>query len=76
MDKRTDRLMAAYVDLAFNVAIVFGLDAGLRVLREHTVPPSVVHRVLVKGGPRRGFTWTRLGPSSRSAPSFRTTRYY
>lgn len=61
--------MAAYVDLAFNVAISFGLDAGLRVLREQKVPPSVVQRVLVAGGPRRGATWAKLEPLSRGAPS-------
>lgn len=67
MEKRTDRLMAAYVDLAFNVAVSFGLHAGLRVLREQKVPSSVVLRVLIMGGPRRGFTWARLEPLSRGA---------
>jgi len=60
MEKRTDRLMAAYVDLAFNIAISFGLAAGLRVLHEQKVPSSVVLRVLVMDGPRRGFTWAKL----------------
>lgn len=55
MDKRKDRLMAVYVDLAVNVANAFGLDAGLRVLREQGVPPEVLQRVLVDGGPRRGY---------------------
>lgn len=41
--------------------------AGLRVLREQKVPSSVVLRVLIMGGPRRGFTWARLAPSSRGA---------
>ena len=68
MEKRTDRLMAAYVDLAFNVAISFGLAAGVRVLREQKVPSSVVLRVLIMGGPRRGFTWAKPAPSSRGAP--------
>lgn len=68
MEKRFDRLMAAYVDLAFNVSVSFGLAAGLRVLREQKVPPSVLQRVLVEGGPRRGFTWARLEPSSRGEP--------
>lgn len=54
MEKRTDRLTAAYVDLAFNVAVSFGQEAGLRVLREQDVPPSVVRRVLIDAGPRRG----------------------
>lgn len=64
MEKRTDRLMAAYVDLAFNVAVSFGLDAGLRVLREQKVPTSVMQRVLIEGGPRRGDSWPKLGSSS------------
>lgn len=68
MEKRTDRLMAAYVDLAFNVAVSFGLHAGLSVLREHNVPPSVLQRVLVEGGPRRGFTWAKLEPASHREP--------
>ena len=67
MEKRTDRLMAAYVDLAFNVAVSFGLKAGLRVLREQKVPSSVVLRVMIMGGPRRGSTWAKLEPSSRGA---------
>jgi len=53
MEKRTDRLTAAYVDLAFNIANSFGLDAGLRVLRDQKAPPAVVQRVLIDSGPRR-----------------------
>jgi len=68
MEQRTDRLTAAYVDLAVNIAISFGLDAGLRVLRDQKTPSAVVQRVLVEGGPRRGFTWARPEPSSRGAP--------
>jgi hypothetical protein len=68
MEKRTDRLMAAYVDLAFNIAISFGLDAGIRVLHEQEVPPSVSQRVLVAGGPRRGASWAKLERSSCGAP--------
>ncbi|MBD8725789.1 hypothetical protein IFT43_20705 [Oxalobacteraceae sp. CFBP 13708] len=68
MEKRTDRLMAAYVDLAFNIAISFGLAAGLRVLREQRVPSSVVLRVLILDRPRRGFTWAKLESSSLSKP--------
>jgi len=67
MEKRTDRLMAAYVDLAFNIAISFGLAAGLRVLRERKVPSSVVLRVLIMDGARRGFTWAKREPSSRDS---------
>lgn len=54
MDKRTDRLMAVYVDLAVNVARAFGLSAGVRVLDEQGIPPGVLQRVLIEGGPRRG----------------------
>jgi hypothetical protein len=53
MEKRTDRLTAIYVDLAVNIAGVFGLEAGMRVLQNNT-PLLVVHRVLVVSGPRRG----------------------
>jgi hypothetical protein len=52
MEKRTDHLTATYVDLAANVAAVFGLDVGLRVLQP-TTPLHVVQRVLSDGGPRR-----------------------
>jgi hypothetical protein len=44
MEQRTDRLTAAYVDLAVNIAISFGLDAGLRVLGDQKAPPAVVQR--------------------------------
>jgi hypothetical protein len=53
MEQRTDRLTAAYVDLAVNIAISFGLDAGLRVLGDQKAPPAVVQRVLIDSGPRR-----------------------
>ena len=53
MEKRTDRLTATYVDLAVNVARVFGLEAGMRVL-QHKTPLPVVQRVLIEAGPRRG----------------------
>jgi len=52
MEKRTDHLTSTYVDLAANVAAVFGLDVGLRVLQP-TTPLHVVRRVLSDGGPRR-----------------------
>jgi hypothetical protein len=52
MEQRLDHLTATYVDLAVNVAAVFGLETGLRVLR-HTTPLHVVQRVLSEGGPRR-----------------------
>jgi hypothetical protein len=53
MDQRTDRLTAAYVDLAVNVVTAFGLDAGVRVLHEQNTPLPVVQRVLIDGKPRR-----------------------
>jgi len=68
MEQRTDRLTAAYVDLAVNVAIAFGLDAGLRFLREQKTANAVVQRVLIDGGPRRGATSATPEPSSRGAP--------
>jgi hypothetical protein len=52
MEKRIDHLTATYVDLAANVAAVFGLEVGLRVL-QNTTPLHVVQRVLGDGGPRR-----------------------
>lgn len=54
MDKRTDRLTAAYVDLAVNVRTAFGLSAGIRTLQNEGVAPAVIQRVLINGGPRRG----------------------
>ena len=33
MEQRTDRLTTTYVDLAVNVAIAFGLTAGMHVLQ-------------------------------------------
>jgi hypothetical protein len=53
MEQRTDRLTATYVDLAVNIAEVFGLEAGMRVL-QHNTPLLVVQRVLIEGRPRRG----------------------
>ena len=52
MEQRIDHLTATYVDLAVNVAAVFGLETGLRVLQQ-TTPLHVVQRVLSDGGPRR-----------------------
>ncbi len=54
MDRRTDRLVAVQVDLAVNVAAVFGLGAGVRVLHAEGISPAVVQRVIIDGGPRRG----------------------
>jgi len=56
MDKRTDRLTAVQVDLAVNIAAVFGMGAGVLSLHTCLVPLSVIQRVLIQGGPRRGST--------------------
>jgi hypothetical protein len=61
MEKRIDRLTATYVDLAVNVAITFGLEAGMRVL-QHKTPLLVVQRVLIEDGPRRGAPSVTLEP--------------
>lgn len=54
MERRTDRLAAVQVDLAVNVAAVFGMGAGVRVLHAEGISPAVVQRVIIDGGPRRG----------------------
>ena len=56
MEKRTDRLTAAYVDLAINVVGSHGLAAGVRALLECGAVLEVIERVLINGGPRRGAT--------------------
>jgi hypothetical protein len=53
MEKRIDRRMAVYIDLAINVATALGLETGMRVL-QHNTPLLVVQRVLIEGGARRG----------------------
>jgi len=68
MEQRTDLLTATYVDLAVNIAGVFGLDAGMRVL-QHNTPLLVVHRVLIEDGPRRrSAASTKPKPSSHVEP--------
>jgi hypothetical protein len=54
MEKRTDRLTAVYVNLAINVVGSHGLAASVRALLECGTPSSVIERVIVNGGPRRG----------------------
>lgn len=56
MDQRTDRLTAVQVDLAVNIAAVYGMAAGVLSLHQTGAPLSVIQRVLIKGGPRRGST--------------------
>lgn len=52
MNRRTDHVTATYVDLAANVAAIFGMEAGLGVLQP-TTPSHVVLRLQSEGGPRR-----------------------
>lgn len=54
MDKRTDRLMAVHVDLAVNIAAVFGMAAGVRSLHDCSAPAAVIQRVLIECSARRG----------------------
>jgi len=77
MDRRTDRLTALHVDLAANIAAVFGMYPAVCHLHEKHVPLSVVSRVILELGPRRGNraltewqrpTSARPEPSSRGAP--------
>ena len=65
MENRIDRLTAVYVDLAVNVSTSFGIEAGMRVLQAKT-PLTVVQRVLIESGPRRGFTSARPEQSSHA----------
>jgi hypothetical protein len=68
MENRIDRLTAVHVDLAVNVSVAFGLTAAVDASHELDIPPQVVQRVLIDGGPRRGGTLTRLAPSSYGPP--------
>jgi len=61
MEKRTDHLTATYIDLAANVAAMFGTGAGMRLLQAKTLLP-VVQRVLVRGG--RGADLLQTGLNS------------
>lgn len=63
MDKRIDRLTAVQVDLAVNIAAVFGMAAGVLSLHTCLVSLPVIQRVLIQGGPRRGSTSARPEPS-------------
>lgn len=74
MDQRIDRLMAVQVDLAVNISGVFGMAAGVRSLHECGVELSVIQRVLIQGGPRRGSLADFEGPRAqphgdRSSPA-------
>lgn len=67
MDQRTDRLTALQVDLAVNIAAVFGLAAGVLSLHQIGAPLPVIQRVLIQGGPRRGSSSST--PESSSHPT-------
>lgn len=54
MDARTDRLTAVYVDLAANIADVFGMYPAVCYLHERNVSLCIVRRVILELGPRRG----------------------
>lgn len=54
MNKRTDRARALQVDLAVNIAAVYGAAAGVMSLLGQGIPASVLQRVLMDVGPRRG----------------------
>jgi len=71
MDARTDRLTAVYVDLAANIADVFGMCAGSRYLNDRGVDLEVVRRVILELGPRRGD-----GTGVRSTRSERLARVW
>lgn len=65
MDQRTDRLTAVQVDLAVNIAAAFGMAAGVLSLHQTGAPLSVVQRVVIQGGPRRGAMTGRAPETSR-----------
>jgi len=66
MDKRTDRLTALQVDLAVNIAGVYGMAAGVLSLHQCGTPLQVIQRVLIQGGPRRGSNSATPEPSSHA----------
>lgn len=71
MDARIDRLAAVYVDLAANIADVFGMYPGVCYLHERNVDLSIVRRVILELGPRRGD-----GSSARSTRGQRLARIW
>lgn len=54
MDRRIDRLTAVYVDLAINTATAFGMYAAVCFLHAQYVHLSIVRRVILELGPKRG----------------------
>jgi hypothetical protein len=71
MDARTDRLTAVYVDLAANIADVFGMYPAVCYLHERNVSLGIVRRVILELGPRRGD-----GNGARSTRGQRLTRVW
>lgn len=53
MDAGTDRLTAVYIDLAANIADVFGMYPAVCYLHERNVSLCIVLRVILELGPRR-----------------------
>lgn len=68
MENRIDRLTAVHVDLAVNVFVAFGLAAAVDASHELGIPPQVVQRVLIDGGPRRSPASAKPDSSPHSEP--------
>lgn len=66
MDKRTDALTAARVDLAIYTATAFGMTAGARELSAQGVPVEIAVRTLLRPASRR-ITAARLELFARDA---------
>lgn len=54
MTKRTDRLTAARVDMAINLAGIHGVHAGAAELARLGLPIELAQRVLLRPAERRG----------------------
>jgi hypothetical protein len=68
MHIRTDRLTAAHVDLAINLAVSHGVAAGARALFEYGLSLELARRVLLRPAERRAdyLAFTALQASNRS----------
>jgi len=67
MERRIDRLTAVYIDLAINTATAFGMYAAVCFLHAQHVHLSIVRRVILELGPRRG-DGARIEPAIVSGP--------
>lgn len=65
MNTWTDRLTAAHVDLAINLAGSHGVAAGARALFEYGLSLELARRVLLHPGQRRA----AHGRATKNAPS-------